>query len=114
MAQPPPTALLASAWLPFLIAFYWRALQVLFRFLGQATVTSWFRTPEANRLEGGDVESQHLFGLAWDIAAPAELLNAVARAAREAGLIAVVERRHVHLQLFPAGALARVGVTFPE
>ena len=114
MAAPPPNSLLSSAWLPIILAFYWRAVALFFRFGGQLTLTSWFRTPEQNRAAGGNEESQHLFGLAWDIAAPAALLPTVASFARAGGLVAVQERGHVHLQLFPAGALRRAGVTFPE
>lgn len=108
----PPPSLLASAWFPFILNFYWRAVSIFWQFPGIA-VTSWFRTPDENRSAGGDAESQHLFGLAWDIAAPANRIWAVTRAAQTAGLIAVPERTHVHVQLFPKGALARAGVTFP-
>ena len=110
----PPPELLASGWLPYILNFYWRAVRVLFRFGSQVGVSSWFRSPELNRAEGGDDESQHLFALAWDVVAPARLLADVAHAARAAGLIAVQERDHVHLQLFPKGALARAGVRFPD
>ena len=112
----PPLSLLRSPWLPFIVAFYWRAVTVLFRFGSQVGVSSWFRTPDANRDAGGDRESQHLFALAWDVVTPVHLLDAVAQVARGAGLIAVPNPREgiVHLQLFPAGALARAGVTFPE
>ncbi len=109
----PPPELLASGWFPFILNFYWRAVSVFFRFPGQVRVTSWFRNPEQNRMEGGSPESQHLFALAWDIAAPARLLPAVVSAAQVAGLVAVQERDHVHVQAFPKGALARAGVRFP-
>jgi len=109
----PPPELLASAWFPFILNFYWRAISVLWRFPG-AGVTSWFRTAEKNRIEGGSPESQHLFGLAWDIVTPPQFTEAALAQARAAGLIAVREKRHVHVQMFPAGALARAGVTFPR
>lgn len=110
MAQIPPAAWLASAWFPLIVRFYWRALRVFWSFRG-LTVTSWWRSPQANRDVGGDPESQHLFGLAWDIA-PAS--TSLVREARAAGLTAVDEGSHVHMQLFPAGALARAGVRFPS
>jgi len=79
-----------------------------------ARVTSWFRTPDTNRAAGGSPESQHLFALAWDLDAPREQLAGIADAAASLGLVAVHESDHVHVQLFPAGALARAGVTFPS
>jgi len=109
----PPPALLASGWFPFILNFYWRAVRLFFTYSGLA-LTSWFRTPEVNRDEGGDPESQHLFGLAWDLAVPPQIAAQVVDTARQLGLVAVDERTHVHIQAFPAGALARAGVTFPE
>jgi len=109
----PPATLLASGWFPFILNFYWRAVRLFFQFPG-LQLTSWFRTPETNRDVGGDPESQHLFGLAWDVTAPPQLLGAIARAGRGLGITAVEERDHVHLQAFPAGALARAGITFPR
>jgi len=109
----PPPELLASGWFPFILNFYWKAVAGVQGFPG-IQVTSWFRTPEKNRIEGGRPESQHLFGLAWDVSAPAEQLEHLVEHMRAAGLTAVRERRHVHVQAFPAGALARAGVTFPR
>jgi len=109
----PPPDLLASAWFPWILNFYWRAAGVFFKFVGRVGVSSWFRTPEANRMAGGSPESQHLFGLAMDLTAPANLLRDVVTVAQSNGLVAVQERDHVHVQLFPAGALARAGVRFP-
>jgi len=109
----PPPELLASGWFPFILNFYWKAVSVFWAVRG-VRVTSWFRTPEKNRVEGGAPESQHLLALAWDLVAPQGAEGHVVAAARAAGLIAVREKRHVHVQLFPAGALARVGVTFPS
>jgi len=109
----PPPELLATAWFPWILNFYWRVAPAVMSFAGTG-VTSWFRTPEMNRMAGGASESQHLFGLAMDIVAPPQFKHAVVRALRGAGLVVVEEKRHVHVQLFPAGALARVGVTFPS
>jgi len=108
----PPPELLATGWFPFILNFYWKAVGVFWRFPG-SVVTSWFRTPEKNRHEGGSTESQHLFALAWDVQPPVEQIPLFVQHARAAGLIAVREKRHVHLQAFPAGALARAGVRFP-
>jgi len=54
-----------------------------------------------------------LFGLAMDLTAPAQLLPDVVNVAHANHLIAVQERGHVHVQMFPKGALARAGVRFP-
>jgi len=109
----PPPELLATAWFPFILNFYWRVFGVFNQFPGQVGVSSWFRTPEQNRLATGSAESQHLFGLAMDLVSARDGLESVAAAARRAGLVAVPERDHVHVQLFPKGVLARAGVTFP-
>jgi len=109
----PPPSLLATAWFPFILNFYWRAIGVAWMFPG-VTVTSWYRTPERNRLEGGSPESQHLFALAWDVAVPDPAVPNFIQSANQAGLIAVREKRHVHLQMFPRGALARAGIRFPS
>jgi len=108
----PPPELLRTAWFPFILNFYWKAVSVFWGVPGLA-VTSWVRTPEQNRIEGGSPESQHLFALAWDVMPPQGSEDLTVAIARGAGLTAVREKRHVHLQLFPAGVLARAGVTFP-
>jgi len=109
----PPAELLASGWFPFISNFYWRAVAGAQGFSG-LRVTSWFRTPEKNRIEGGAQTSQHLLGLAWDVTVARDLREHLAEHMQAQGLVAVVERRHVHIQAFPAGALARAGVTFPS
>ncbi len=108
----PPPELLASAWFPFILNFYWRAVTGVQGFSG-LTVTSWYRTPEKNRIEGGQPQSQHLFGLAWDVTVPFDALGHLKSHLQAQGLTAVQERDHVHVQAFPAGVLARAGVTFP-
>ncbi len=109
----PPRSLLASGWFPFISDFYWRAVAGAQGFSG-LRVTSWFRTPEKNRIEGGGVESQHLFALAWDLVVPINALDHLAQHMRAQGLVAIREGLHVHVQAFPAGALARAGVAFPS
>lgn len=96
-----------------ILAFFFRLILVLRR-TPDAIPTSWWRSVEDNREEGGDPESQHLFGLAADIVVPSRVLAGVLGVARGLGLTAVNERTHVHLQLFPKGALARAGVVFPS
>jgi len=109
----PPVWLIQSPWLPFLQAFFSRAVPLFYEFPG-LLLTSWFRTPEKNRTSGGDRESQHLFALAWDLDAGRQAAERLTDAASRRGLVAVNEGDHVHVQLFPAGALARAGVTFPS
>ena len=78
------------------------------------TLTSWFRTPEANRREGGDPDSQHLYALAIDFSVPPGDLFANAATARSFRLIPDTSTGILHVQLFPAGVLARAGITFPR
>jgi len=108
----PPPELLQSGWFPFISNFYWRAVAGAQGFTG-LSVSSWFRTPAKNRIEGGAPQSQHLFGLAWDLTVRQGELNHLAQHMREQGLVAVQERHHVHVQAFPRGALARAGIRFP-
>jgi len=110
----PPPALLASGWFPFILNFYWKVAGVFFRYPGRVGLSSWFRTPEMNRTAGGSPESQHLFGLAMDLTMAPAILPDVTSVAQQNGLVAVQERGHVHVQAFPAGALARAGVRFPS
>jgi len=109
----PPPELLNSGWFPFIRDFYFRAVAGAQGFRGLG-VTSWFRTPEKNRIEGGAAQSQHLFALAWDLTVPRDQLGHLTAHMRAQGLTAVQERDHVHVQAFPAGALARAGVSFPR
>jgi len=119
----PPESLLTSAWRPLIVAFVQRVITTLRRGPPGVFLTSWYRTPLRNANEGGSPESQHLFGLAMDLGVeetgfgptsgrePSRLRDA----ARGAGLIGVpiLDRGGLHVQLFPAGTLARAGVVFP-
>ncbi len=113
-ARPPPLHLVRSAWLPYIRAFVSRLLRSIpHEAARRITVTSWYRDPRANQLARGEVESQHLFALAADLAGPTDELRWIQTLARAHGLVAVLEPGHLHVQLFPKGALARVGVVFP-
>lgn len=67
------------------------------------TVTSWFRSHADNNRVGGNTLSQHLTGLAIDIARPASpAAERFAREAQRAGLVPINEGDHWHVQ-FRAG-----------
>ena len=65
------------------------------------TVTSWYRDPATNARVGGNARSWHLIGAAIDLVVPDEQKRALLWAARLAGLQAVDEGDHVHLE--PSG-----------
>ncbi len=92
-----------------IFGFLWRVGAVLPEALADGwIVTSWFRTFAANLADKGKRDSQHLVGLALDLAGPpvgntakvARLLDAL----RSVGLVAVDEtdgpRPHVHVQAY--------------
>lgn len=77
---------------------------------------SWYRDERENADVGGSFESQHRVATAIDVreagpgsSAPPHWWQAELRAR---GLIVVDEGDHAHVQLWPAGALARAGVDF--
>ena len=67
--------------------------------------TSFYRTVQGNRNAGGHPWSQHLVGLAADHSPASAAFRA---RARRAGLIAIDEGRHDHIQGWPAGTLERL------
>lgn len=109
----PPAVLLRSRWLP-VIRIFVRRVVALMQWIPDETLTSWFRTPERNRIEGGDPESQHLFALAIDLDVPPGDLATDAATARSFRLVPDISGGILHVQLFPAGVLARAGITFPR
>ncbi len=85
-----------------LIEFFTRLAQVE---VPRGTIaTSWFRDEQHNLRVGGAPFSQHRLALALDVRTsdPAALVIS----ARQAGIVAVDEGSHVHLQARPAGTLA--------
>ncbi len=111
--QPPPVQLIRSGFRPFILSFYFRLFLILQHIPG-VILTSWWRSFDENVAAGGEAQSQHLFALAADLDVPAPLVSHTLELARQIGLIAVDGGDHVHVQLFPAGALAAAGVLFPE
>lgn len=104
MVVGPPFAIV-SALHPELLDFVGKAIEAL-AYARNPRLTSWWRSVERNEAVGGHPFSQHLVALGLDVVAdnPREF----AAAARDAGLIAVVESDHVHLQLWEAGTLERL------
>lgn len=72
------------------------------------TITSWFRSVERNRAVGGQLNSQHLWGCAFDIVIPdpAQRTRAMAALRRETFFV-IPESDHLHVQAFPSGTLRR-------
>jgi len=68
--------------------------------------TSWWRSLRDNRLVGGLPDSQHLLGLAADLAP--DFTEPVAQRLNAVGLVAVDEGDHVHVQLLPPGLVGPV------
>ena len=112
----PPAFIAASAFRPFLFEFVRAVRSIDLRpvtavGVSRVDATSWWRGIEENRRVGGDPFSQHLVGLAVDVALvqnTARGRSALIASAARAGLRGVDERDHVHLQLWPAGQLRRL------
>ncbi len=69
-------------------------------------LSSWWRSPIGNQRVGGNPNSQHLLGLAFDLVVPNPQL--VVTALNRQGVIALNEGDHVHVQLLAAGRVAPV------
>lgn len=94
---PPPEIL--DDWRPFVVQFLVKLIPIAD---GMQSITSFWRSPEKNRQVHGSPKSQHLIGTALDVV-PRGDFEAFKERARLAGLVAVNEGDHVHLQLFQAG-----------
>lgn len=106
---PPPLAISSQIgfWIPGIWQVFVAAANRGLAEGGATQVTSWWRSPEENRRVGGNEESQHLLGLAFDAAAPS--LPLLAGALRSVGFVVVEERQHIHVQAYQAGVLGRAG-----
>lgn len=105
---PPAVLLQHPAFGPAIRAFIGKVVRV---YQPGMTVTSWYRSPQANARVGGNADSQHLFGLGLDLAGPNR--ETAAELARRINLPHAQEVDHLHLQLFRPGVLRRAGVSFP-
>ncbi len=106
IVEPPPQRQLVYT-RPVVVEFLRRFLSV---YHGGVEATSWYRDPTHNRSVGStEPDSQHLLGLGIDVSGSRYQLSQFADDAREAGLIAVDEGDHVHVQFFPAGHIRRAG-----
>lgn len=107
----PPARVLAVTF-PLVLVFLQLLVRALLATSGyrKITATSWWRSIETNLRVRGDVDSQHLLGLAVDVVGPYEELQLFLVEARGVGLVAIEERTHVHVQLLPAGQAAVLGL----
>lgn len=68
------------------------------------TITSWYRDQLTNLAAGGQDNSQHRLGFAFDLGGP-DLSAIERRAAQVWPGVVVREPDHVHVQLLPAGSI---------
>ncbi len=109
----PPATLLRHPQLgPLLVEFLWTVILVLVErphLLTGLRLTSWYRSAEENVAAGGATLSQHLLGLAVDLAYVDGVgdLAALAEAFGDFGFVQVEleDDPHVHVQLLPASQL---------
>lgn len=74
------------------------ALEIAMRH--SASITSWYRTQNRNRAVGGHPQSKHLQGLAVDLVPDdTSSKHAIIADASAAGLLAIDEGDHIHIQV---------------
>jgi len=80
------------------VAFWWYVRFLVKKY--DASVTSWFRTEQRNKMVGGTSSSVHLNGMAVDVVCDkVSLHEQIASEARYCGLWALVEKDHVHIEV---------------
>ncbi|MHC4607351.1 MAG: D-Ala-D-Ala carboxypeptidase family metallohydrolase [Planctomycetota bacterium] len=102
MVEVPPPRVISNH-LPELREFFLALFEL--RVPRSTLVTSWYRDPEKNAAVGGHPRSLHLSGLALDLVLPTRDVAGFVAMARAAGLIAVAEPDHVHVQALSARQL---------
>ena len=105
MITRPPDALVAHVEraAPGIYRWFFDRLNNAHRGIRIPTITSYYRTPSKGASVGGSSYSQHLVGLGIDFVYPTKGERAAALAAmKRAGLIAIDEGDHVHVQALPA------------
>lgn len=106
MAAVAPTLPVFFAYRDEIVSFVRRAAWSWFVAGASASLTSWFRDSAANAAADGAADSQHLAALGADWVDNPAALDRLEEASRAAGLIAVREPTHLHVQFAPAGFLA--------
>lgn len=96
MIVPPPRDVI-ERWGYWLTVFVQRADRLL-SVWPEATLTSWWRSPEHNARVGGVPNSRHLRGTAVDVVLPRQFVRPFIGDAEWIGLKAIDEGDHVHLQ----------------
>jgi hypothetical protein len=106
--QPPPPAISnpLAGWIPGIWPIFVSLANRGLSNGGATTVTSWWRSSGDNARVGGEPESQHLLGLAFDAVGPNPLT--LAAALRAVGFVVVEEPSHIHAQAYRAGTLGPV------
>ena len=98
--RPPPA--LEAAWGPLYREFLQRVSDGAAG-IPVSAVTSWWRSRSRNSSVGGAIYSQHLLGFALDLVSPRPA--ALVRGLSAAGLVAIDEGDHVHVQAYRAGQI---------
>jgi uncharacterized protein YcbK (DUF882 family) len=101
----PPPATIVSALRPQLGAFLAKLRAVPEPPGMRVAFTSWWRSKQRNAQVGGAITSQHLLGLAVDVVPAGGSRSELLRRLRAAGLVALDEGDHVHVQAFRAGTI---------
>ncbi len=102
---PPNVASFVSARCPGCFGFMGHTLNRV-SLTRPASLTSWWRSSQANAVLGGHAHSQHLWGLAIDIVG--EGSSQAGDQLRAMGWTVVDEGSHVHAQVFPSNPLVNV------
>ncbi len=114
-ARPPPLDLVNSGWLGHIRIFVTRVLRSVPPGAGGSlSLSSWYRDYFENVRAGGAPDSQHLYAIAADLTGARDARDGFAQLAGLNRLVVVHGASYTHVQLYPAGALRRAGVQFPQ